>query len=42
MDKVQSKEELLSWLERTQKLHAQLSDGRETPLPRSNTPWSTS
>ena len=33
MDKVQSKEELLSWLERTQKLHAQLSDGRETPLP---------
>lgn len=33
MDKVQSKEELLAWLERTQKLHAQLSDGRETPLP---------
>lgn len=33
MDKVQSKEELLTWLERTQKLHAQLSDGRETPLP---------
>ena len=33
MDKVQSKEELLAWLERTQKLHAQLCDGRETPLP---------
>lgn len=33
MDKVQSKEELLTWLERTQKLHAQLCDGRETPLP---------
>ena len=30
---VQSKEELLAWLERTQKLHAQLCDGRETPLP---------
>lgn len=33
MDKVQSKEELLAWMERTQKLHAQLCDGRETPLP---------
>lgn len=33
MDKVQSKEELLAWLARTEKLHAQLNDGRETPLP---------
>lgn len=33
MDKVQSKEELLAWLQRTEKLHAQLSDGREEPLP---------
>lgn len=33
MDKVQSKEELLAWMQRTEKLHAQLSDGRETPLP---------
>ena len=33
MDKVQSKEELLAWLQRTEKLHAQLSDGRGTPLP---------
>ena len=33
LEDLQSKEELLSWLERTQKLHAQLSDGRETPLP---------
>jgi len=33
MDKVQSKEELLAWLQRTQKLHAQLNDGREIPLP---------
>ena len=33
MDKVQNKEELLSWLQRTEKLHAQLSDGREQPLP---------
>ena len=33
MDKVQSKEELLAWLQRTEKLHAQLSDGRESPLP---------
>ena len=33
MDKVQSKEELLAWLNRTEKLHAQLSDGREVPLP---------
>ncbi len=32
MDKVQSKEELLQWLQRTEKLHAQLSDGRERPL----------
>ena len=33
MDKVQSKEELLVWLQRTQKQHAQLNDGREKPLP---------
>ncbi len=33
MDKVQSKEELMAWLERTQRLHAQLNDGREKPLP---------
>ena len=33
MDKVQSKEELLAWLQRTQKMHLQLNDGRETPLP---------
>lgn len=33
MDKVQSKEELLAWLQRTQKQHAALNDGRETPLP---------
>ena len=33
MDKVQSKEELLAWLQRTEKLHAQLSDGREQSLP---------
>ncbi len=33
MDKVQSKEELLAWIQRTEKLHAQLNDGRETPLP---------
>lgn len=33
MDKVQSKEELLAWMQRTEKQHAQLSDGRETPLP---------
>ncbi|HNW87485.1 MAG TPA: NAD-dependent DNA ligase LigA [Candidatus Limiplasma sp.] len=33
MDKVQSKEELLAWLQRSQKLHAQLSDGIATPLP---------
>lgn len=33
MDKVQSKEELKAWLSRTEKLHQQLSDGRETPLP---------
>ena len=33
MDKVQSKEELLTWIGRTEKLHAQLSDGREEPLP---------
>lgn len=33
MDKVQSKEELRAWLSRTEKLHQQLSDGRETPLP---------
>ncbi len=33
MDKVQSKEELLSWMQRTQRLHDQLNDGREPPLP---------
>lgn len=33
MDKVQSKEELLAWMQRTEKLHSQLNDGRETPLP---------
>ena len=33
MDKVQSKEELLAWMQRTEKLHAQLNDGREMPLP---------
>ncbi len=33
MDKVQSKEELKAWLARTEKLHQQLSDGREAPLP---------
>ncbi len=33
MDKVQSKEELLAWIQRTQKLHAQLNDGRSEPLP---------
>ena len=33
MDKVQSKEELLAWLQRTEKLHTQLNDGREKPLP---------
>lgn len=33
MDKVQSKDELLAWIQRTEKQHAQLSDGRETPLP---------
>ena len=32
MDKVQSKEELLQWLQRTEKQHAQLNDGRESPL----------
>ena len=31
MDKVQSKEELLSWMQRTQRLHDQLNDGRESP-----------
>jgi len=34
MDKVQSKEELLAWLQRTQKQHAQLNDGRGEPLPK--------
>ena len=29
---MQSKEELKAWLQRCEKLHAQLSDGRETPL----------
>lgn len=33
MDKVQSKEELESWLERIRRLHAQLNDGRDKPLP---------
>ena len=33
MGKVQSKEELRDWITRTEKLHAQLSDGREEPLP---------
>lgn len=33
MDKVQSKEELSAWIQRVEKLHAQLNDGRETPLP---------
>ncbi len=33
MDKVQSKEELLQWMQRAEKLHAQLNDGREQPLP---------
>lgn len=33
MDKVQGKDELLSWLERTRRLHSQLNDGREKPLP---------
>lgn len=42
MDKVQSKEELLTWLERTQKLHAQLCDGVKRPCPRSGTRSNTS
>lgn len=33
MGKVQSKEELRDWITRTEKLHAQLSDGRKEPLP---------
>ena len=33
MGKVQCKEELRDWIARTEKLHAQLSDGREEPLP---------
>ncbi len=33
MDKVQSKEELYAWMLRSEKLHRQLSDGSETPLP---------
>ncbi|MBE5813698.1 MAG: NAD-dependent DNA ligase LigA [Clostridiales bacterium] len=33
MDKVQSKEELLAWFARCEKLHAQISDGLEEPLP---------
>ncbi|MEA5000101.1 MAG: NAD-dependent DNA ligase LigA [Candidatus Limiplasma sp.] len=33
MDKVQSDEGLQNWLQRCEKLHAQLSDGREQPLP---------
>lgn len=33
MDKVQSKEELLAWFNRCEKLYAQLNDGLEQPLP---------
>ncbi len=33
MDKVQSKEELLNWFVRCEKLYAQISDGLEQPLP---------
>ncbi len=33
MDKVQSKEELLAWFTRCEKLYAQLNDGLEQPLP---------
>ena len=33
MDKVQSKEELAAWFARCEKLHQQVNDGRETPLP---------
>lgn len=33
MDKVQSKAELQAWLQRCDKLHTQLSDGRGQPLP---------
>ena len=33
MDKVQSREELKAWLARCEKLHQQISDGREQPLP---------
>lgn len=33
MDKVQSKEELQAWMQRCERLHAQLSDGRVPPLP---------
>ncbi|NLI22444.1 MAG: NAD-dependent DNA ligase LigA [Clostridiales bacterium] len=33
MDKVQSREELKAWMLRCEKLHAQLNEGRETPLP---------
>lgn len=33
MDKVQSKEELLGWFARCEKLYAQISDGLEEPLP---------
>lgn len=33
MDKVQSKEELLAWMQRAEKMHAQLNDGRGDSLP---------
>ncbi len=33
MDKVQSKQALVDWMNRAERLHAQLSDGREKPLP---------
>lgn len=33
MDKVQSKEELFAWIQRVEKQHAQLNDGREILLP---------
>ena len=33
MDKVQSKQALADWMNRAERLHAQLSDGREKPFP---------
>ena len=33
MDKVQSKEELLAWFARCEKLYSQINDGLEVPLP---------